>query len=147
MHFHIDAFSEFDPDTLHFIMKLEPHPEPLFHAEEAGQAEVVFRRATAAPGFHFGEVGGKDAGGFRNVFLSGRPLVQGLAKCLSEGVGKRHGFHDSVVIGDLDLVDMVVFPDKNNPPLLIDPDTVKIAQVAAQLLQAVAGWNPEVVQF
>jgi hypothetical protein len=131
VHFHIDAMAEFDPDALHFIMKLEPHPETLFHAEEAGQAEVVFRRATAAAGLHFGEVGGKDTGGFRDVFLSGGPLVQGLAKRLGEGVGKRHGFHGSSVgVGDLDLVGVVVFPDKNNPPLLVDPDAVKIAQVA-----------------
>ncbi len=148
MHFQIDAFSEFDPDALHFIMKLEPHPEPLFHAEEAGQAKVVFRRATAAAGLHLGEVGGKDAGGFRDVFLSGGPLVQGLAKRLGEGVGKRHGFHGiSVVVNDLNLVGVVVFPDEYDPPLLVDPDAVKIAQVAGQLLKAVAGWNPQVVQF
>jgi hypothetical protein len=42
---------------------------------------------------------------------------------------------------------MIVFPDKNDPPLLVDPDAVKIAQVSAQLLKAVAGWNPQVVQF
>ena len=140
--------AEFDPDALHFIMKLEPHPETLFHAEEAGQAEVVFRRATAAPGLHLGEVGGKDAGGLGDLLLGGGPLIKGLAKCLGKGVGKRHGFHESsVVIGDLDLVGVVVFPNKNDPPLLVDSDAVKLAQVAGQLLKAVAGWNPHVVQF
>jgi hypothetical protein len=59
-----------------------------------------------------------------------------------------HGFHESsVVIGDLDLVGVVVFPDRNDPPLLVDPDAVKLAQVAGQLLKAVAGWNPQMVQF
>jgi hypothetical protein len=62
LHFQIDAFAEFEPDALHFIVELESHPESLFHAEEAGQAEVVFRCATASAGLHFGEVGGKDAG-------------------------------------------------------------------------------------
>jgi hypothetical protein len=52
-----------------------------------------------------------------------------------------------VVIGDLDLVGVIVSPDKNDPPLLVDPDAVKLAQVAGQLLKAVAGWNPQVVQF
>lgn len=140
--------AEFDSDALHFIMKLEAHPETLFHAKKARQTEVIFRRASAAAGLHFGEVGGKDAGGFRNVLLSGGPLIKSLAKCLGKGVGKRHGFHESsVIIGDLDLVGMIVFPDENDPPLLIDPNAVKLAQVAGQLLKAVAGWNPQVVQF
>jgi hypothetical protein len=52
-----------------------------------------------------------------------------------------------VVIGDLDLVGVVVFPDKNDPPLLVDPDAVKIAQVAGQLLKAVARRNPQGLNF
>jgi hypothetical protein len=148
LHFQIDAFAEFEADALHFVVELKPHPKALFHAEESGQAEVVFRGATTAAVLHFGEVGGKNAGGFRNVFLSGGPLIQGFTECLGEGVGKRHGFHGiSVVVDDLNLVGMVVFPYKNDPPLLIDPDAVKIAQVAGQFLKTVARRNPQVVQF
>jgi hypothetical protein len=52
-----------------------------------------------------------------------------------------------VVVGDLNLVGMIVFPDECDSPLLIDPDAVKIPQVAGQLLKTVAGRNPQMVQF
>jgi hypothetical protein len=45
------------------------------------------------------------------------------------------------------MVGMVVFPDEHDPPLLVDPNAVEIFQVAGQLLQTVAGRNPEVVQL
>lgn len=41
---------------------------------------------------------------------------------------------------------VIVDPLENNPPLLIHPDRVKLLQVAAQLLQTIRGWHPEIVQ-
>ena len=111
MHFCIDAFAEFEFDALHFVVELESHPKSLFHTKIAGQAEVVFRSATATAVLHLGEMGSEDAGGFRDVFLGGWPLIQCLAKSLGEGVGKIHGFHSILmVIDDLNLVGVIVFP-------------------------------------
>lgn len=97
---------------------------------------------------HLREMRCEYARGFRDVFLGGGPLIQCLAKSLGEGVGKMHGFHGiSVVVDDLNLVGVGVFPDENDPPLLLDPNAVKIAQVAGQLLKAVTGCYAQVVQF
>jgi hypothetical protein len=52
-----------------------------------------------------------------------------------------------VIVGDADVVGVVSFPDKHDPPLLVDPDTVKIPQVPGLFLKAIAGWNPQVVQL
>ena len=43
-----------EADALHFVMELETHPKAFFHAEEAGQTQIIFRGAAAASGFHFG---------------------------------------------------------------------------------------------
>lgn len=101
----MDALAEFEPRALHFVVELQPHPEALLHAEEAGQAEIILRRTAATPILHLREMGGKDAGGLRDVLLGGGPFVQSIAKRFRKGVGKGHGFHNgSVVVGDLDLV-------------------------------------------
>lgn len=112
-HIEVDSLAKLDPGSLHFVVELEPHPETLLHAKEAGQPEVLFRRAAAATGLHFGKMGGKDTGGRSDILLGGRPLVEGIAQGLGEGVGQGHGFHgDSVVAGDLALVGVVVLPTK-----------------------------------
>lgn len=135
MHFRIDAFAEFEFDALHFVVELQPHPKAFFHTKIAGQAEVVFWSATATTVLHLREMRCEYAGGFRDVFLRGGPLIQCLAKSLGERVGKMHGFHGiSVVADDLNSVGVVVFPEENDPPLLVDANTVKIAQIAGQLL-------------
>lgn len=42
---------------------------------------------------------------------------------------------------------MIVFPDENDPPLLVDSDAVKIPDVPGQFFKAVAWRDPEVVQL
>jgi hypothetical protein len=48
-----------------------------------------------------------------------------------------------VVIGDADLMGVVVLPFEDDPPLLIDADAVEVPQVSGQLFETVAGRNPK----
>jgi hypothetical protein len=51
-----------------------------------------------------------------------------------------------VVVDDLDVVRVPRSPAETDPPLLVDADTVLAGSIALQLLQPVAGWDPQVVQ-
>jgi hypothetical protein len=52
-----------------------------------------------------------------------------------------------MIVGDPDLVCMVVFPDEDDPPLLVDADAVICAQVSGEFFKTVAGWDAKMVQF
>lgn len=56
-HIEVDSLAKLDPGSLHFVVELEPHPETLLHAKEAGQPEVLFRRAATAARLHLGKMG------------------------------------------------------------------------------------------
>jgi hypothetical protein len=47
-------------------------------------------------------------------------------------------FSPSVIIRDLDVMGSVSHPDKTNPPLIIDPDTVLSEPISFQSFQSVA---------
>lgn len=42
---------------------------------------------------------------------------------------------------------VVVFPDENDPPLLVDAEAVELPQLSGELLKAITRRNPQVVQF
>lgn len=46
-----------------------------------------------------------------------------------------------MVIGNFDFVGMAFLPNKADPVLLIDPDTVLIRPITLQALQTVTGWH------
>ena len=52
-----------------------------------------------------------------------------------------------MVINDLNLVGVDVFPDENDPPLLVDPNAVKFTQIAGQFFKSIARRNAQVIQF
>jgi hypothetical protein len=49
----------------------------------------------------------------------------------------------SVIVDDLDMVSVAVMPDETYPPLVIDPDAVLAAAVAAESLESVLGWQSQ----
>jgi hypothetical protein len=53
----------------------------------------------------------------------------------------------SVIIYDLDIERVAVFPPETNPPLVVDANTMLARAVALEFLQTVAGWHPEVDQL
>lgn len=55
-------------------------------------------------------------------------------------------FSPSVIIRDLDLMRSVSYPDKTDPPLIIDPDTVLADPSPLQSFQSVACRREEVFQ-
>lgn len=52
-----------------------------------------------------------------------------------------------MIVGDLDLMGVVVFPDEDDPPLLVDTDAVMGAKVSGEFFKTVAGRDAEVIQF
>jgi hypothetical protein len=52
----------------------------------------------------------------------------------------------SVVVNDLDVKGVSVFPDETDAPLIIDPDAVLPRTVAAEPLEAVARGNQKVLE-
>lgn len=52
----------------------------------------------------------------------------------------------SVVINDLDVKGVSVFPDETDTPLIVDPDAVLPRAVAAEPLEAVARRNQKVLE-
>ena len=52
-----------------------------------------------------------------------------------------------MIINNLDLEGIAVSPAKTDSPLVIDANTVLAGAVAFELLQAVAGWDPEIVEL
>jgi hypothetical protein len=57
-----------------------------------------------------------------------------------------HGIPLSVVVDDLHILCTCIGPTEADPPLLVDSDAVLAFPVSFQLLQTVAGWDPEVIQ-
>ena len=51
-----------------------------------------------------------------------------------------------MVVGDFDAVRVSILPDKTDPPLIIDPDTVLPLAIAPELLEAIAGDSTQVVK-
>jgi hypothetical protein len=51
-----------------------------------------------------------------------------------------------VVVHDLDIMSVAVFPSQANPPLIVDPDTVLAPSLARELLQAIRGRFAEIAQ-
>ena len=52
----------------------------------------------------------------------------------------------SVIVNNLDREGIAVSPPETDPPLIIDANTVLAGAIAFQLLQAVAGRDPEILQ-
>jgi hypothetical protein len=48
-----------------------------------------------------------------------------------------------MVINDLNVVRITVFPDKADAPLLVDPDAVPAFSVMMQSFQMIGRWNPQ----
>jgi len=51
-----------------------------------------------------------------------------------------------MVIGDLDIVGVAVFPKEAYPPLIVDPDAPLACSVAGKLLQPIARWDTQEVE-
>ena len=52
-----------------------------------------------------------------------------------------------MVIGDFDFGFVAIFPLKNDPPLLIDPDTPETSQFTSESFQSITRWNREILQL
>jgi hypothetical protein len=53
----------------------------------------------------------------------------------------------SVIVGDLDVMGSVSHPDKTDPPLIVDSDTVLSGPLPFQLLKSVSGWRRQVFEI
>jgi hypothetical protein len=51
-----------------------------------------------------------------------------------------------MIVSDLDVVSVVLSPDKTNPVLVINSDAVLSATASPQFLQAVAGREPQIIE-
>ena len=51
-----------------------------------------------------------------------------------------------MVVDDFDVVCVTRSPPKTDPPLLVDPSAVLASSIAFELLQAIAGRKPQVVE-
>jgi hypothetical protein len=51
-----------------------------------------------------------------------------------------------VVINDLDFISVAVFPPKADAPLIVDANAMLARAIAFELLEAIAGRNPEVIE-
>jgi len=56
-----------------------------------------------------------------------------------------HGF-TSMIVNNLDLIGVAGVPAKTNSPLIIDPNTVLAPAISVELLKAIAGRNPQVIE-
>ena len=52
-----------------------------------------------------------------------------------------------MVIGNFDFGFVAIFPSKNDPPLLIDPDTPETSQITSESFQSITRWNREILQL
>src|SRR5690349_12605153 len=52
----------------------------------------------------------------------------------------------SVIVNDLDVIGVPVFPSKTNAPLIVDADAVLAGAIARQLLRSIPGESMQVVQ-
>ncbi len=52
-----------------------------------------------------------------------------------------------MIIHDLDIKSIMTTPDKTNPVLIVNPNTVLPIPIAMQLLQPVSGRDPQVFQL
>lgn len=51
-----------------------------------------------------------------------------------------------MIIDDLNIEGVAVFPAKTDPPLIIDANAMLAGPIAFELLQPVARWNPEILE-
>jgi hypothetical protein len=88
----------------------------------------------------------------RHANALGKPVlsdVHGLKEFFPQdfaGMNQRHvSFHGSpsMIIGDFDLMGMILFPGKADPPLVIDSDAPLAFSIPAKFLQAVPPRDPQ----
>jgi hypothetical protein len=51
-----------------------------------------------------------------------------------------------MIVGDLDVVRVAVFPSKADPPLVVDPNAVLAPAIPLECHQAISGWCHQVLQ-
>ncbi len=51
-----------------------------------------------------------------------------------------------MIVNNLHLVGVAGIPAKTNSPLIVDPNTVLTLAISAELLKAIAGWDPQVIE-
>jgi hypothetical protein len=51
-----------------------------------------------------------------------------------------------MIINQGDIVNVIVIPTKDQPPLIVDPNAEEAIQIAFERLQPVAGWHLQVHQ-
>jgi len=54
--------------------------------------------------------------------------------------------YTSMVVNDLDIVCVTIPKTEADPPLVIDRDRILPLSISLQAVQAVTGWNPEIIQ-
>ncbi len=50
-----------------------------------------------------------------------------------------------MIIDNLYVVGIPISPLKANTPLVVDPDAVLACTIVGEFLQAICGWNPEIL--
>lgn len=81
--------------------------------------------------FEFGEVWTRNTGGFRYFFLRFSAFFEGFPEGFREVVLNRSGsFHDSMIVEDLHVMSVAIFPSENDAPLAVDTDAVEAFSIA-----------------
>lgn len=136
--FFADGFALFSIGAHELVVELEVHPHARGHAEEAAQAQIVFRGAAAFSLFHLSQVGGGNSTTPGDLRLRQTGLLKRFAKSFCEEVeqGDLRGlrFHDEslVVVGDTHVAYSAVFPAKHDAPLLVDADAPEAFEVSRE---------------
>ena len=151
MDFLADGFAFFAVGAHEFVIELEVHPQAGGDAEEGAEAKIVFGSAAAFALFHLGDVGCGDATAAGDLGLGQAGFLKRFAEGLSEEVEQRDElrflFHGggSVIVGDLNVGGVAVFPPEDNAPLLVDADTPESLEIAGERFEAVGRWLVELV--
>ena len=138
MDFLADGFAFFAIGAHEFVVELEIHPHAWGDAKEDAQTKVVFGRAAAFALFHLGEMGRGDSAATGDLRLGQVGFLKRFAKGLSEEVEQRNElwflFHGggSVIVCDLDVDSVAVFPVEDDAPLLVDADAPESLEIARE---------------
>lgn len=135
---------------LEIVMKLEAEEESGGHAEEAGKPEIMDGSDAAFAVLHFRNVAGDDAASGGEIFLAEGRVLNDFRECFGKRVEKGDGlfrFHGSVVVCDLHVVGVSVFPTEGDAPLFVDADGVESFEVSGEGFEVVACGMGEVLEF
>src|ERR1051326_1217692 len=150
-----DAFGifglELPPRHLQVVMALEIQPELGTIAKVQAQPKRCVRCNTPPIVNDLGNPVRRNPNSLREAALRqpiGREefLLQHFARRDRRKFIFRHRSFLSMIVHDLDFVRLAVDPFEDHPPLVIDPDRMKVSEGTLELLQPVRRWNGQIFQ-